>query len=85
MNQTLPQLLWEHRDRLPMFTVYDRPSDQPDVYVARLWLTLPKAEATNLILRHPELEAIRDELRGLGLTQLMRQAGDDPKIVETWI
>lgn len=81
----LPQLLWEHRERLPMFTVYDHPRDQPDVYVARLWFTLPKAEATNLILRHPELEVIRDELRGLGLVHLMRQEADDPAILETWL
>lgn len=85
MTETLPQILWEHRDRLPMFTVYDHPRDQPDVYVARLWLTLPKAEPTNLILSHPEIEAIRAELRGLGLTRLMRRPEDDPKIMETWL
>jgi hypothetical protein len=81
----LPSLLYEHRDRLPMFVVYDHPSDHPDHYVARLWVTLPEAAPTNVLLKHPDLDVIRDELERLGLAHLARQAADDPKILETWI
>lgn len=80
----LPQLLWEHRERLPMFTVFAHPSDHPDAYVARLALTRPELQITNLILRHPDLDVLRDELAGLGLTQLSRSPEDPPNIVETW-
>lgn len=79
------QVLYEARERLPMFTVYDHPRDFPHAYVARLWLTLPEAQPTELMLAHPELDVLRDELAHLGLTQLNRSPGDDPAILETWI
>lgn len=78
---------WLHasRDRLPMFTVYDHPTDWPDFYVARLWFTLPAAEATDLTIMDRDLDRIRVTLEALGLVQLARQDADDPKILETWI
>lgn len=85
MTVPLSQILWQHRESLPMFTVYAQPSDFPDDFVARLWMTLPEARPTTLFLRHPELEVIRSELRGLGLYQLPRDPNDDAKIVESWI
>lgn len=73
------------RDRLPAMVVYDHPTDHPDAFVARLWLTLPKAEPTNMLLKSAELDPLRDSLRLLGFVQLMRNPEDDANIVETWV
>jgi hypothetical protein len=90
MNEPLTQgdmrqYLYSLRERLPMWTVYDHPTDYPDVYVARLWLSLPEPVALPMTLACPELDPLREELANLGLTSLHRQPGDDPAILETWI
>jgi len=72
-------------DRLPMFVVTDHPSDQPDFFVARLYLTLPENTPTTFTIMHPDLEHLQDALEALGLTKLMRDPADDPVIVEVWL
>jgi hypothetical protein len=71
--------------QLPMFVVTDHPSDEPEYFVARLYLTLPQNTPTNFTLKHPELEPLQDVLEALGLTKLMRDPADDPVIVEVWL
>jgi hypothetical protein len=67
---------------LPIWVVYDHPSDWPEHYVARLWDgELP---TDDLVLTF-DLGLLRKHLAGKGLTRLDRQAADDPKIVETWL
>lgn len=68
-----------------MWVVYDHPDDEPDSYVARLWLTLPGAAPTNIILKAPTVDSIRDHLVNLGFVRLERSPGDDAKIMESWI
>lgn len=77
--------LYSLRERLPMWVVYDHPSDRPDVYVARLWLSLPQPLALPMTLASKNLDALRDELAALGLAHLDRNPGDDPAIMEVWL
>lgn len=70
----------DHPDKLPIFVVYDRPSDFPDHWVVRLWLTdAPTTRAWTF----ESLEQAREALPH-GLLRVHRMDGDDPKIAETW-
>jgi hypothetical protein len=77
--------LYALRDQLPMFVMYDHPSDHPDFYVARLHLTFPEPQPTGLAILDRDLERLQETMEALGLVKLMRQPGDDPVILETWI
>jgi hypothetical protein len=78
-------LLADNRDRLPMFAIYDSPSDFPGQFVARLFWTLPECVATNFTIRAKDIEALQDIMESCGLVKLMRSEGDEPQIVESWI
>jgi hypothetical protein len=85
---TDPQIastLYALREALPMFTVYDHPTDHPDFYVARLHLTIPEPAPTTLAILHRDLGALRRELASYGLVALERDPSDDPCILETWL
>lgn len=71
-------------DRLPMWVVYDNPSDYPGKTLARLWYSLPVAEATQVIFIGP-LQVIRAALSSHNYSNIARQPGDDPAIVEVWV
>lgn len=73
------------RDRLPMFTITDHPTDYPDFFVARLSLTLPAVEITAFAIMDPSLERLQETMEALGLVKLARSPQDDPKIVEVWL
>lgn len=81
----IAQLMYEHRERLPMFVVYRDAPDLDVPYAARMWLTLPKGEATNVVLGFASLRGARDALSRLGLTNLGRDVNDEPQIVESWV
>ena len=73
---------------LPMWTVYDRPKDHPDLIIARLWRTLPAPEATNFAMSVPAdygVGPVRGILAEAGFVMLDRHPGDEPQIVETWM
>lgn len=74
-------------DWLSMWTVFDHPSDYPDDYVARCFvigkgLDGPRATHNSIT---GSLKHLRATMRAAGLTPLMRDEKDDPKIVETWL
>jgi len=73
--------------QLTMWTIYDHPSDFPNVYVARCHIATPPDQAgpTEHTLECTDLQFIRAAMVGAGLTCLMRAQTDDPKIVETWL
>ena len=73
-------------DVLAMWTVYDHPRDEPDYWVARLWLVGRHGvlEATKTRFTATSLEALRAMLPS-GLHRLERDRADDPVIVETWL
>lgn len=69
---------------LMMWTVYERPTDFPNSFVARRWrVTAEGAVATGDLVLAGTLERIREALPP-GLYRLPREAEDDPVIVETW-
>lgn len=71
---------------LTVWTVYDHPTDFPDVFVARQWHILPEGPVpTERVLTSHSLDEIRDELGDLGGVPLYRNEEDDPKIIESWI
>lgn len=77
---------------LYLWTVYDHPADQPDKYVARLWVIergLPgqvvQPAPTSTMFADESLDKIRARLQRMGLYRLARMAMDDPVIVEVWL
>jgi hypothetical protein len=66
---------------LNIWTIFDRPSDFPDSYVARVF-EYDKPTATIIKGTLPRL---RKSFRLCGLTCLTRCKDDDPVIVETWL
>jgi hypothetical protein len=75
--------IWEHRERMPMFVVYAHHPEHK--FVAVLWLSLPSPERQDVLLASPNIDALRDQLAGLGMTHLSRSEKDDPNILEIWL
>jgi hypothetical protein len=69
------------RGFLPIWTVYDHPTDHPDTFIARRFEN--DKPTTDAIAG--DLDLIRKCMQRAGLTCLMRAASDDAKIVETWL
>ena len=67
----------------PIWTIYDHPLDQPEHFVVRVWWGILPDPAGYLFAT---LDAAREwiEQEG-GSVKLMRNAGDDRVIVESWI
>jgi len=65
------------RERLPIWVFAGQ-------WIARMHLTIPTPEPTNLIIVGENLEDVRTQLPE-GLTNIGRQPGDDPVIAEVWI
>ena len=72
---------------LKMWVIYQRASDYPGVFVARLWTSsageaLPSPEAKTA----ETLEELREFVRSHGFTsRIERDASDDPTILKTWL
>lgn len=75
------------RNELTLWTIYIRPSDHPDCFVARCFTTGKgkEATATDHHLTSKSLESLRTDFYLAGLTPVRRYPGDDPAIVETWL
>lgn len=73
-----------NQERLPMFVIYDHPSDFPETFVARLHFTFPDHRPTPLIMTHKTLTGLR-AMMPPECVMVGRSPGDDPKIVETWL
>lgn len=71
------------RSGLEMWTVYERPTDYPEGFVARLWIVTNIAMATQTHYVASSLDEVRAFLPR-GLTCMPRNELDDPAIVETW-
>jgi hypothetical protein len=84
MTVFLEQMLFDLRDRLPMWVVHQFPDDAYGLYVARLWMSLPEPAVTNFTIRCPELEPLREQLIDLGFYRRDRSPEDEPQILETW-
>ena len=67
---------------LEIWTVYDHPTDFPDMFVARKF---NGGEPTKDHITSPDIDQIRYAFEELGLVRVMRHPSDDPCIVETWL
>lgn len=72
------------KDKLSIWTVYERPLDHPENFLARRWEVTPEITPTGDVLLADDLNALREMLPA-GLVRLERQPADDPVIVETWL
>jgi len=72
-----------------MWTVYDRPADYPDKFVARRFDVGSDGRGptpSDSVIVAPDLEMLRYILAfQLHLVCLTRSPEDDPNIVETWL
>jgi hypothetical protein len=73
------------RGELSMWTVYDRPPDYPDAFVARRFEIGTEPVPTDDVILASELEQLRRAFRRAGLTLISRSDGDEQQIVETWL
>lgn len=75
------------RDPLRIWTIYDHPSDFPDYFILRPHDVLPGG----IVVENgegyacPDIEVLREHMRGMGLTCIPRRPEDDPIIVESWL
>jgi hypothetical protein len=74
------------RGVLSVWTIYERPLDWPDGYVARRFESSKGGYvATASELRCGDLDKLRDVFEGAGLVSMTPAVEDDPDIVETWM
>lgn len=76
----------EH-DLLPMWTVYEKPLDFPNGYLARMHVVGAGFSGSRPTFAHvtgASLDEVRAQLPP-GLCPLSRSPDDHPSIVETWI
>jgi hypothetical protein len=73
------------RGALPLWTVYEKPLDHPEGFIARRFESGKGGATPTQDTLIGDLEAIRDTLLRAGLVKLAREPGDEPQIVETWV
>ncbi len=73
-------------DQLTIWTVYERPLDYPEGFVARMHVVLRDGRfgPTDTAFYGPTLDSVRRQLPG-GLVAIARDPSDEPQIVECWI
>jgi hypothetical protein len=69
------------RGVLPMWTIYEKPLDHPEGFIARRF----ESNMPTLDTLTGELDAIRATFERAGLFKLPRSDDDEPQIVETWV
>lgn len=76
---------WEYRERIPIWVIYrTTTSDYPGKWTARMHLSLPQPESTELLIVGDSLEDVRNDLPP-GLTCIGRNSEDEDVIEEVWI
>jgi hypothetical protein len=73
------------RGALAIWTIYNRPKDYPDGFIARLHeVAKGKHGPTDKTIKGA-LDDIRHAFYRAGLTRLPRSPEDEPQIVESWL
>lgn len=70
---------------LTIFTIYEKPKDQPEHFVVRQWFTNGERDP---LPGEAKLAKTLGEARAWiphGLVRFDRNPADDPSIIETWI
>jgi hypothetical protein len=71
---------------LSIWTIYYRPTDYPDGYIARRHEVLASGPlATDDTVKADDLWTLRKHFTQAGLSCINRHAQDDAKIVESWL
>ena len=73
------------RGLLPLWTIYEKPLDQTDGFIARRFESGNGSHGPTEDTVTGALEDIRDLFRRAGLIKLDRAPEDEPQIVETWV
>jgi hypothetical protein len=78
---------WEasQRGQLTIWTIYDRPKDHPDGFIARRFEVGGHGPVATADTLNGELEDLRQAFWKAGLMKRKRQDGDDARIVESWL
>jgi hypothetical protein len=78
---------WEasQRGKLAIWTIYDRPSDHPEGFIARRFEVGGGQTTATRDTVVGKLDDIRQAFEKAGLTNICRQEGDEPQIVESWV
>jgi hypothetical protein len=79
--ESFDQVNLNHRLQMPMIVVYERPTDYPNSYIARLF---DLAQPTEVYMQADTLAEIRAGLP-LHMVMIERQPQDDPHILEIWV
>lgn len=71
---------------LKIYTIYCKPPEHPNSYIAREWTTEGGKEPLKgpVVAEAATLEGVREQLPP-GLACITRNPGDDPSIVENWL
>jgi hypothetical protein len=71
---------------LSIWTVYEKPTDYPDSFVARRFVVNADGHGpTDEVIVSPSYERIADEMLNRGLINIGRQPEDDRVIKECWV
>jgi hypothetical protein len=73
------------RGALSIWTIYDRPKDFPEGFIARRFEVAGGETVTTRDTLNGALNDIRLAFERAGLVNICRQEGDEPQIVESWI
>jgi hypothetical protein len=78
---------WQAAQRglLTIWTIYDRPKDHPDGFIARRFEVGGGDTVATPEILTGELEDLRQVFWKAGLMKLSRQEGDEPQVVESWV
>lgn len=69
----------------PLVTIYEKPLDFPNSFVARVW-DGERAKPTNIMIQRHTIQEIRQDIILAGFKTIFTRAEDDePHIVETWM
>lgn len=72
-------------EKLNIWTIYDRPTDYPSGFIARLFVDFKPSDTT---MTGPTLDAVRGAIQHITpyvLSRIERNENDEPQIVESWI
>jgi hypothetical protein len=81
------QTQWEaaQRGQLVIWTIYHKPRDHPDGFVARRFeVAGEEPKATDDVIAG-DLEELRQIFWKAGLVKMPRHPQDEPQIVESWV
>jgi hypothetical protein len=73
------------RGALSLWTIYERPLDHPDGFIARRFESSKHGDGPTEDTVIGDLEHIREIFARAGLFKIQRSDADEPQIVETWV